>query len=185
MVFAPQYALVCYNTDSIFLSIKEATVAFASTGYWNVAITLEDNNANKAPVSYSVDDTQTEADVTTQAQSVAAALTSLSDAYVSQISITRTYGNTDGNAAPATSEIERKLTLRFVDAFNNVVSTRDVPSPVASIEVAGTDTIDPANALVAAYVSALAAASANTGRGEPLATVKKAWIKHRSRKLRA
>ena len=152
---------------------------------WQVSIGVRDNNAKSSTVQYSVDGTATMANVEAQATAVANAVQALTDAYVTGIDITYQLENNAGDVMNATSEIERKLTMAFIDDGGNTISVRDIPSPVSSIEINGTDTVDPAGTLIADYIAALVAAGAKTSRGDALTTVQRAYVKHRSRKVRA
>lgn len=130
-------------------------MAFVQAPVWQVTFTFQDNNFNQSTTSLLYRTTLAYADVLAEAALVATAAQALSDARLVSYTVQRKFFNDDTTAIPATAEVERKLSIGFSDATGFQKSRVEVPSPVFSIEQAGTDVVDPANPLVAALVTAI------------------------------
>lgn len=91
--------------------------------------------------------------------------------------------------APPESEVERKLVLVFGTANRYVDVTIEIPSPVFTIETTGTDEVPVTNPLVAALADLIINGpvgvenGAIAASGLPIISIRRAYIRHRSRRV--
>lgn len=140
-------------------------MAFVPRAYWDVNLTFVDNNDKGGYCSFKLPGTLLIAEAQGVATAVAGAMQAVSDAALTEMSISRSYVNDAPPVAPATSEVERKLRIPLgTDEFPEVTSI-EVPSPAFTLEVNGTDVVDVTTPAVAALVDLLTEGSLGPGNG--------------------
>jgi hypothetical protein len=160
------------------------------TQVWSAFFSFRDNNNNTAGCGVDYPGDLTEAEVTLAATSLATDLQAASNAALEVMVLTRRLINDAPPVPTPESEVERKLRFNLGTALRRNVSSIEVPSPVFTIEQAGTDAVDPANALVAALISELTAGILLPGNGpityygEDITRAEAPVIVHRTRKPR-
>lgn len=149
-----------------------------------LTISFEDNNLKPSTAAWFLDATTTDLDVLiTSANALRTAVLPLTNARITGASLTLGLDENAPAALPGPeSEVERKLLLPFRGLKKVARYTSEVPSSVFTIEQTGTDNVDPANALVAAYIAAVLA-NARTNRGETLTLLDGVpYVDHRNRR---
>lgn len=166
-------------------------MALVFEGLFNSNFSFIDNNDNVAGTGLWLPAALSFTDVESRYSALATVLTPLSNAKLVSASYARIARNVPAAADPVPeSEVERKLELVFGTANPRVTFTQEIPSPVFSLETRGTDVVDPANALLAAYVDEVlnGAIGPNNGAvtyfGTQLTTLLSARIVHRPRRKR-
>lgn len=145
-------------------------MAWVPADTWDVTFSFEDNNGNTATVGvhYSAAEglgfSNIEA-VRTAAESLAADLQAVSNASLTKMHITRSVINDAPQAAAPESEVERKLVMSLSTAKYPNVSRVEIPSPVFTIEIPGTDMVHRDEPLVAALINELTAGLVLPGNG--------------------
>jgi hypothetical protein len=104
-------------------------------------------------------------DVETSAENLAAALDAISSAQLESYGILRQYRENAPVAPAAESEVERKLRIELGTATRLAVSSMEVPSPIFTIEIAGTDVVNPADAAVVNLLDELTNGLLTPGNG--------------------
>lgn len=145
-------------------------MAWVPSDTWNVGFTFVDNNGNMAGVGvyYSAEEglgfSNIEA-VRMAAESLASDLQAISNASLVKMTISRSVINDAPQAAAPESEVERKLVMSLSTAKHPNVSRVEVPSPVFTIEIPGTDMVHRDEPLVAALINELTAGLLLPGNG--------------------
>lgn len=165
-------------------------MALAQDGTWSVTFMHKDNNGKYASWATRLPGTLSLAEVETRINALYAAVTALSDAPVVNAYASRSWGEDTPVAAPASSEVERKLRIELGTNEFNSVSSVEVPSPIFGIEISGTDVVDLQHPAVATFVNLLIAGSLGPGNGsvtyfgEDLTRASAPIVVHRKRKGR-
>lgn len=163
-------------------------MALALTGGNLVSFSFRDNNRNLGTTGlYRVTDgNSTISEILDDANVVRDALVPLSTAMlVSGASNVVFDEQADEAAPPAESDVRRKLILVF-DTTNYYSKVRvEIPSPVFTLETDGTNRVNPADPLVAAFVAAVANVLGTGGfvspTGFPITRLREAYIDVRQR----
>lgn len=132
---------------------------------WVVSFLFEDNNGKVSSTSLAVAGAALFAEVEATADGLAVAMEAISNARLKQYSISKRYDNDVVTIAPPESEVERKLKIPFGTAQFPDVTSLEIPSPVFTIEISGTDIVDAANPLVAAVIDEVITGAAGPGNG--------------------
>lgn len=162
-------------------------MARTAENVWLVSYTFRDNNNKTATCGVSYAGAMTFAEVELAAEALAVDLDAISSAALDRYGIVRRYVEGTPATPPADSEVERKLIVSLGTATHRGVSSIEVPSPVFTIEINGTDVVDPANALVTALISELTAGLLLPGNGPvtwfgaDLTRAEPPYIDHRNR----
>lgn len=161
-------------------------------GLFQGSFSFEDNNDEIASTGLWLPAVPAFADVEARFAALSAVLTPLSNARLKQAFYSRLAREVPELAAPVPeSEVERKLELVFGTANPRVTFTQEIPSPVFSLETRGTNNVDPANPLLAAYVDEVLtgvfgpANGAVTYFGQQLNKLISARIVHRTRRAKS
>jgi hypothetical protein len=163
-------------------------MAFQFAGYWSVSFTFVDNNYKSATTGVYLPGGTTLSGAETFAADLAGKLQAASDAHLTSYNIFRSYRNDAADPKTPSSEVERKLVVTYADSIAKYVGKMEVPSPLFSMEVEGTDLVPLTNALVAALVDVLTTGNVGplngpvTWAGSDITQVKTAYITHRHRK---
>lgn len=130
---------------------------------WELSYSFRDNNGDYATTSFVLPNALTEAEAVAVAEAIATPLAALSNAYLRDFTLSKTFITSAVDGLDPTSEVLRKLAIRFTDANERKSSIIQVPSPVWDIEVNGTNMVPLTDTLVAALVGAVAGFSAGNG----------------------
>lgn len=155
-----------------------------------VALTFRDNNNKSADMSIYLPGSTTLADAVTFLGDLRSVTVPLTDAALVAGSILVTFDEDAPIDPPNSSEVERKLVVPTRTAVRGVNSRVELPSPIFTIEIDGTDIVDQNNVAVAAFKNFLVNGNLGAGNGpitiggEPITRVEPAYIAHRSRKPR-
>lgn len=127
-------------------------MAFVMDGDWVATITFTDRDTNKATMQFRLPSTLERDDALTSLTAIANAAAALSDAAVSDISLTQSWYNDAYNPATVAeaSDVERKGVFQFRTASRNI-STFQVPSILNTLVIDGTDTINSTAAAVSTF----------------------------------
>jgi len=159
-------------------------MALVATGLQpQFSMSFQDNNGNTSSMSFSLAAaTNTLALALTAGNALRAAVAALTNARILGGTVSFPLTEDDPAAWVAESEVERKLYVPFIGPNGRVVSITQVPSPLFTLETAGTDVIDVANASIAAYLTAVTT-NARSNRGETLSSplAGAVYIAHRGR----
>lgn len=132
---------------------------------WQVSFGFIDNNENVARVSTRLPGDLTAAEVDTRVTALGAALQAVSDARLFTADASISYLEDAPVAITPTSEVERKLRIPLGTAdFPNATEV-EVPSPIFTLEINGTDVVDPANAALVTLIGLLTQGSVGPGNG--------------------
>lgn len=163
---------------------------YVARPFWNVSFGFIDNNDNVATCSTKLPGDLTLAEVETRVTALAAALQAVSDASVRDANISRTYVQDTPTPAVATSEVERKLIIPMGTDLEPNAVTMEVPSPVFSLEIDGTDVVNQATPSLVTLVGLLTAGALGPGDGSityygaDITRSGPAYIAHRRRSRR-
>lgn len=164
-------------------------MAYNPGGTWEVTFSFLDNNGKRATTSLDYSFNLPFADVQTAALGMAAAMDGVSDAKLVGYTISANFLNDDTTAIPASSEVERKLSITLGDAAGvRKLATIQVPSPVFALEQPRTDAILDTVPEWVTLRGLLIAGGIGAGNGpvhwlggEDFGSVLRAVITHRSR----
>lgn len=153
---------------------------------------MSDNNGNKGGTGVNLPNGIGADDALTFATNLETALAALSNARIdaASVSLPFTQPATYTFVAPPESEIERKLLVTFSDATGRFKSVMSIPSPVFTLESAGTDIVPITNALIQDLATAVLTGplgpgnGAVTAQGVDLTRILSAVIVHRARSRR-
>ena len=140
-------------------------MAFVPRPYWNINFGFRDNNEKVASVSTKVPGALTEAEVTTRVTALAAALQAVSDAAIFTATIEKGFVNDTPPTPPTSSEVERKLNIPLGTALVENATSMEVPSPLFSLEIDGTDIVDQTDPLLVTLLGLLTAGALGPGDG--------------------
>lgn len=158
-------------------------MALVQVGGAVLTIAFRDNNGKRSGAQFRLPAAVvTVAEALTRGNAIRDAIAPLVDAEI--LGATLTFGMTEDASVAALpqSEVERKLVLSLSNGEEGPVrSTVRIPSPIADIEQANTDTVALSNALIVALSTALTN-NVVTNRGEALTSVDDAYVQHVSRK---
>jgi len=154
------------------------------------SFTLSDNNGKSSFMSFWLPNALTVTEAGTYIASLEAALIALSDARVERATIALSFTQSADYTyvAPATSEVERKLSVRFLDASGFYGFKSEVPSPRFTIEVDGSNNVPLANPALSLFADAMVNGpigpgnGAQTYGGRDLTRIDSATVIHRNRK---
>lgn len=157
-------------------------MALANTLGATFTLTLRDNNGKKSPMRFYFPNTvNTLAAALTRANAIRDTVAALSNAVILGGAVNFVLDEGAGGTYVPESEVERKLILPFVGANVRQRFVSELPSPIFTIEQALSDTVDQANAAIAAYAAAVVA-NAVTNRGETLTGLSgEVYVDHRNR----
>lgn len=140
-------------------------MAIIPAPFWRVTFVFGDNNGKTAACGVAYPASLAYADVATSAGNLAADLDAISDAVLLNYQISTQFVEDAPAAAPATSEVERKLLIPLGTSLTPNATSIEVPSPVFGIEVNGTDVVDSTNPLVDALLDELTRGLLTPGNG--------------------
>jgi hypothetical protein len=154
---------------------------------WDVTYTLRDNNDNYSSVGCALPGALTLAQAETFAAGLAVELQTRSSAALVAYGLNRLYANDAPITPTAESEVERKLVLMWSSADGRDLAKMEIPSPVFTMEVDGTDIIPTSSAALAPLIAIMTNGGAGGGNGPITAArtditkLKNAAISHRYR----
>lgn len=117
---------------------------------WSVTYTFRDNNGKTASTSVDLPGTIAYADAANQAVELGSRLQAVSDAALTGVYISSFFYEDAPATPPASSEVERKLRIPLGTADRPAAGFIEVPSPLFTLEIAGTDIVDQTNAALVA-----------------------------------
>lgn len=154
---------------------------------WMVSFIFRDNNDNFATVSAQLPATLTAAQVETFAAGLSIELQARSSAALASWNMFKVFANDAPPTPAAESEVERKLVLMWSSADGRDLAKMEIPSPVFTLEVDGTDVIPTSAAGLAPLVAIMTNGGAGGGNGPvtssrtDITKLKNAAISHRYR----
>lgn len=157
---------------------------------WVVGFGFIDNNENVARVSTRLPATLTAAEVDTRMVALGAALQDISDARLFTADATLSYFEDAPVAITPTSEVERKLVIPLGTEDTPNATEMEVPSPRFTLEIDGTDVVNPADADLVVLLGLLTAGSIGPGNGSvtyygaDITRAGRPVIRHRNRRAR-
>jgi len=154
------------------------------------SFTLSDNNGKNGLMGFWLPNALTVTEAGTYIASLETALIGLSDARVERATITLTFTQDVGYTyiAPPSSEVERKLSVRFLDATGFYGFKSEVPSPRFTLEVDGSNNVPITNPALSLFADAVVNGPIGPGNGgqtyggRDLTRIDSAVVIHRNRK---
>jgi hypothetical protein len=152
---------------------------------------FSDNNGNRASAGLYLPSAADAGDVDAFVTATRGPLLALTDARLDGANANFVYVEDAPIAAPASSEVERKLVLIFRTANRRQRVKVEVPSPIFGLEQPGTDAVSLTDPLVVALANQIISGpiGANNGavtvNGGDIIALERAYISHRNRRANA
>ena len=154
------------------------------------SFTLTDNNGKSSFMSFWLPNALTTGEASTYVAALEQAIIGLSDARVERATIALTFTQSADYTyiAPPSSEVERKLAIRFLDATGFYGFKSEVPSPRFTLEVDGTNNVSLTNVAIVTFANEMIGGpigpgnGAQTYGGRDLTRLESAVVIHRNRK---
>lgn len=155
----------------------------------NLTFSLVDNNGNRGFVSFNLPNGLTILEAGSLVADLEAGLAGISDARIERatVNVVFTQPASYTYVAPPSSEVERKLALRFQDATSFYDFTPEVPSPRFTLELEGTDNVSLLDPAVVAFANTILLGPLGPGNGpitfagRDITRLTSAYIMHRNR----
>jgi len=155
-----------------------------------LSFSLTDNNGKRSSAGFWLPNTISVTDAATYVAALETAIAGLSDARIERATVTLNFTQPDTYVyiAPASSEVERKLAVTFVDGTGFYQFGSEIPSPRFTLEVDGTDSVPLSNAALSLFADAVVNGplgpgnGATTFHGDDLTRILGATVIHRNRK---
>lgn len=138
-------------------------MALVNDPYWTAMVSFQDRDKNKSGFSFYLPSTLLYADAAAAATFIAQAADPISSGVLYSLSLTQTLYDAVAFAtiAPEDSDVERKGVFQFATAQRGIKTRIEVPSIMNQFVVDGSNVLNIADPLVAAFQAAIL----NTGLG--------------------
>lgn len=164
-------------------------MAFGEVGR-RLVYTFVDNNNNSSTLTIRPATTLTDVELVTYGNAMAAELAGASNAKMAKYTLAKDFFDPLAGGAAAESEVERKLIIPFTTNIPNHGYVAEIPSPIFSLEIEGTDNVNPGAGAISGIIDGIInglvgiANGAVTVAGVQIQAVGAPFVTHRNRSRR-